>query len=291
MGTGVIAKSHETIVCTETATGMMTMAMMCMAVSRRCHWPRRSLPPQRERAVDLLAQPGGSVADGGEIRNRRQEQEANAAGQIRRDREEIPGQRRAKVGPDPALAGIGNHPVAEPGPPDVANGNDRADGQREYGDGLGAARDRTAPGGVGKAQNRGNQRAGVADADPENEIGDVERPEDRRVQAPHADAVVHLIEERADARQHQARRQRHGNPIRRAALEDRPQQILLDLFSRSLHLARCLAGDRSRSAACRVRRAVWCRDPSATAARLRYSDRSGRRRPAPWARTIARRPD
>ena len=37
IGTGVMAKSHETMVCTETATGMMAMAMMCIAVSRRCH--------------------------------------------------------------------------------------------------------------------------------------------------------------------------------------------------------------------------------------------------------------
>jgi hypothetical protein len=36
-GHRVMAKSQETMVCTETATGMMTMAMMCMAISRRCH--------------------------------------------------------------------------------------------------------------------------------------------------------------------------------------------------------------------------------------------------------------
>ena len=38
MGTGVMAKSQETMVWTETATGTMTMDMMCIAVSRRCHW-------------------------------------------------------------------------------------------------------------------------------------------------------------------------------------------------------------------------------------------------------------
>ena len=33
-----------------------------------------------------------------------------------------------------------------------------------------------------------DQRAGVADADPEHEVDDVERPADRLVVAPHADA-------------------------------------------------------------------------------------------------------
>ena len=37
MGTGAMAKSQLTIVCTETATGMMATAMMCMALSSRCH--------------------------------------------------------------------------------------------------------------------------------------------------------------------------------------------------------------------------------------------------------------
>ena len=37
IGTGAIEKSNETIVCTETATGMMATAMICIADSRRCH--------------------------------------------------------------------------------------------------------------------------------------------------------------------------------------------------------------------------------------------------------------
>ena len=37
MGTSVIEKSQETMVCTETATGTMAMAMICMAISSRCH--------------------------------------------------------------------------------------------------------------------------------------------------------------------------------------------------------------------------------------------------------------
>ena len=37
IGTGAIEKSNDTMVCTETATGRMTTAMMAIAVSSLCH--------------------------------------------------------------------------------------------------------------------------------------------------------------------------------------------------------------------------------------------------------------
>src|SRR5207245_8067716 len=37
IGTGAIEKSKETIVCTDTATGMIAIAMIDIADSRRCH--------------------------------------------------------------------------------------------------------------------------------------------------------------------------------------------------------------------------------------------------------------
>ena len=37
IGTGAIEKSNETIVWTETATGTIAIAMICIADSRRCH--------------------------------------------------------------------------------------------------------------------------------------------------------------------------------------------------------------------------------------------------------------
>ena len=134
--------------------------------------------------------------------------------------------------------GYGISQKASHGRPRWQIGNDRANQNRENGDGLGAASDRPAPGGVGQAQDGGDQRAGVADADPENEIGDVEGPEDGRAQSPHADAGIELITKCGHAREQQAAGERHGNPVLAAGLEERPQQVLLDLFSRSLHFAR-----------------------------------------------------
>ena len=49
MGMIVMAKSHDTIVWTETATGMITSAMMPMAFSSRTH--SRSVPRQPSASV------------------------------------------------------------------------------------------------------------------------------------------------------------------------------------------------------------------------------------------------
>ena len=57
IGMTVMAKSHDTIVCTETATGMMMSAMMEMAFSRRTH--SRSVPrhPSASTRYIFLRQP------------------------------------------------------------------------------------------------------------------------------------------------------------------------------------------------------------------------------------------
>ena len=57
IGISVIAKSHDTIVCTDTATGMMMSAMIEMAFSRRIH--SRSVPrhPSARMRYNFLRQP------------------------------------------------------------------------------------------------------------------------------------------------------------------------------------------------------------------------------------------
>src|SRR4029077_3581030 len=115
----------------------------------------------------------GQIAGGGGIGNDGQKKKNHAAGEISKNGEKIPEQRRAKIRPDVAFAGVGNEPVEEPGAAEMADGDDRADGEREDRDGFGAARHRAAPTGIRQAQNSGDKRPGMADSDPENEIGDV----------------------------------------------------------------------------------------------------------------------
>src|SRR5690242_11794387 len=52
IGISVMAKSHDTIVWTETATGMMMSAMMEIAFSRRTH--SRSVPRQPRASVRYI---------------------------------------------------------------------------------------------------------------------------------------------------------------------------------------------------------------------------------------------
>ena len=90
--------------------------------------------------------------------------------------------------------------------------------------------------GVDQPQDRRDQRAGVADADPEHEVGEVEAPEDRPVDAGHADAEVHLVEPRRRAAQHDgAEHQRRAVEPHRG-VEQRPDQVVGErVIARPVH--------------------------------------------------------
>ena len=142
------------------------------------------------------------------------------------------------MSPDVPFAGGGDQIITEPGPADVTQRNDRADRERENRDGFSAAGDGTAPSGIGQAQDRGNESAGMADADPKNEIGDIESPEHGRVQSPNSDAVIELIAERGDTRENQARAEGYRDPIPGSGAIERPDEVSLDLFGGLVHGAR-----------------------------------------------------
>ena len=134
----------------------------------------------------------GAVADHGQVGEHPQVEEEAAADDVGRDGGHVPQQGRAEVGPEPALVGIGDHVEEGPVAPQVDQREEAGHGDAEDGHRLGGAQDRSAPVGLGEAQDRGDHGAGVGQADPEDEAGDVEAPHDRAVLAGHVHAVHHL---------------------------------------------------------------------------------------------------
>lgn len=109
------------------------------------------------------------------------------------------------------------------------DGEHAADHEREDRDGLGRARDGLAPGRAGEAQNRGDERAGLRDADPENEIDDVNSPEHRPLQACDAHSRVKLktpCGEAGGAHQEGDYSREH---VLAADARERPEQIFSNL--------------------------------------------------------------
>src|ERR1043165_1450991 len=102
--------------------------------------------------------------------------------------------------------------------PEVQDRKDAGDAGGEERHCLGEAVDRRAPALAQQQQDRRDERAGVADADPPDEVGDGEAPGDRDVDAPDADAAHEEIADRADERHAAERRDaeaRKPPPMRR----------------------------------------------------------------------------
>jgi hypothetical protein len=95
-------------------------------------------------------------------------------------------------------------------------------GHREDGHRLGEAADRHAPLLPEQQQDGGDQRARVADADPPDEVDDVERPADRDVVAPDTDAGEHQLAEGHLQRPQQGQADQEAeHPAERRALGQR----------------------------------------------------------------------
>ena len=92
---------------------------------------------------------------------------------------------------------------------------------------LGEAIDRGAPLLAQEQQDGRDQRAGVADADPPDEVDDVEAPAHRLVVAPDADADEDQLGQRAEQHQRAAQRDEHPGvePDRHPAEDDRADLV------------------------------------------------------------------
>ena len=92
----------------------------------------------------------------------------------------------------------------------MEDGKNAGAGDREERHRLGEAVDRRAPLLPEQKQDGGDERAGVADADPPDEIDDREAPADRDVDAPDADARDEELSVDATRKEQQRRRRRRS---------------------------------------------------------------------------------
>ena len=99
--------------------------------------------------------------------------------QVRVDRKEVPHQRRSEVGPEPTLARVRDQPEEEPDAAQVDQWEQPTDHQGEGRDDFRAPRDGSAPRRVHQPKDRRDQRTRMTDSDPENEVDEIEPPEDR----------------------------------------------------------------------------------------------------------------
>ena len=168
-------------------------------------------PAQRGDAEeDLPAALGGAIARGGEIGNEPGVPERQRHREIGQDRPDVPFQRAAKLRPHPHRRRIGKHPVEIPGTAEMQHRIDAGADHREQRHGLGKPIERIAPFASSQQQQRRDQRAGVADAEPPDVIVDRESPVDGNVDAPDADAAG----EQLDDGNHQQQQKRGGEDHR-----------------------------------------------------------------------------
>ena len=185
-------------------------------------------PAQRQHAVDLPAPVRDPVPRRGDVRHQPEIQEHHAHGQIRGDGEDIPDQRRAEVHPELTRVRVGNQPVEEPRAPEVDDRKQRGGHDGEHGHRLGRAGYRRPPFGPEQKQDRRDQRTGVRDADPEDEVGDVDGPEDRVLVAGDTHAGPGLIQKRQHADRQGGERQRQPDVVDRAGWPERAQDVVVD---------------------------------------------------------------
>ena len=121
-----------------------------------------------------------AVAQRGHVGHEAREPEQRRHRAVGRDREHVPDQRAAELRPQPHRVRIREQPIGrQPRPAGVEQREHRRARHREERHRLGEAVDRRAPLLAEEQQDRRDQRAGVADTDPPDEVDDVERPADR----------------------------------------------------------------------------------------------------------------
>jgi hypothetical protein len=142
--------------------------------------------------------------------------------EVRRNREDVPHQRAAKIGPDPIRI---RDRSQKPDHPDAADVNSRENAcahDRKQCHSFSRAVDRGTPFLATEMQNGRDQCSGVTDADPEYKIGNAPGPTDRNVIAPHTNTGEQKIKNTECTKDGEGSTSGNGNlpPPRRFVLYD-----------------------------------------------------------------------
>src|SRR5580698_2562773 len=173
----------------------------------------RSAPAHAEGAEDeLLPLLLGHITHGRKIGHQTDEPENQRYGQVRGNREYVPDQRAARIGPQPHGIGVGKQPVRKRGTAQVQDGEHAGLSDREQRHGFGKSIDRGTPVLFQQQQNRRDQRSSVADTDPPDEVDDGKAPGHRDDNAPNTDALIEQPESTGQQALHSYKSQKQADP-------------------------------------------------------------------------------
>ena len=193
---------------------------------------RRAAPPEREHAENPLRPLRlGGITERREIGNQAGEPEQQGHGEVGRHREHVPDERAAELRPQLHRVRIREQPVRrQPRATGVQQREHRRARDREERHRFREPVDRGAPLLAEQQQDGGDQRPGVADTNPPDEVDDVERPADRDVVAPDADAREQQLDDRdvQDHQEHERDREAHEPADRRAVRQDDSADLVGD---------------------------------------------------------------
>ena len=167
----------------------------------------RAGPTQREQAVNELSDLRlGAIPHRRQVGNQADIPEQHRHGEIGRDGEHVPHQRRTELRPHALISRNREQPPVKPHAPDVHRRINSGAHHRENRHRFGGAVHARAPLLAQQKENRGDQRSGVADTDPPHEVDDVPAPHGRVMISPNADAGGDLVKQHAAEQAQQTER-------------------------------------------------------------------------------------
>ena len=160
-------------------------------------------PAERKDREDPLARGVGFlVAKHCDVGDQADVEERGRDSEVRRDRENVPHERRLEIREQETPVRIRQQPEELPRAPDVNDRKETGRHDREHRHRLGGAVDRGSKAGAEEEQDGRDERTGVTDTYPEHERDDVVAPHHRRFVSSLAEPPIDLIHPGGGADQH-----------------------------------------------------------------------------------------